>query len=108
VVVGVEQVRVAAKSGTLQLAFVGCDAAAHSRAKVDALLAARGVRVVRQYDVASLGAITGREAVAALGVTDAALARGMVEVLEGVEGQQHGSGGASRGRREAGSTGRAG
>ncbi|MCU0648352.1 MAG: hypothetical protein MUF00_10185 [Gemmatimonadaceae bacterium] len=108
VVVGVEQVRQAVKGGAVYVAFVGHDAAAHSRAKVDPLLRARGVRVLDEWSAAALGAVAGREAVAALAVIDPALARGIVDVVDGVEGQQHGPRAASRGRRGPRSTGRAG
>jgi ribosomal protein L7Ae-like RNA K-turn-binding protein len=108
VVVGVEQVRQAAKAGTLQVAFVGHDAAAHSKAKVEPLLAARGVRVLHGWSAAALGAVAGRDVVAALGVVDPALARGIFGIVDGVQAQRHGVANASRGRGGRGSTGRAG
>jgi ribosomal protein L7Ae-like RNA K-turn-binding protein len=108
VVVGVEQVRQAAKAGTLQVAFVGFDAAEHSRAKVEPLLEARGVRVLSSWTAAELGAVTGRELVAAVGVVDPALARGIIGIVDGVQLKRHGAAGTSRGRGGRGSTGRAG
>jgi ribosomal protein L7Ae-like RNA K-turn-binding protein len=108
VVVGVEQVRQAAKSGGLQLAFVGHDAAEHSRAKVEPLLAARGVRVLQWWSAAELGAVTGREVVAAVGVVDPALALGILGIVDGVQLQRHGATSAARGRGGRGPTGRAG
>jgi ribosomal protein L7Ae-like RNA K-turn-binding protein len=76
-VVGVEQVRSAARRGRLVLAVVAPDASRHSRDKVMPLLTARGVRVVEGPPAAALGAAAGREATAAIGITDAALARGV-------------------------------
>jgi ribosomal protein L7Ae-like RNA K-turn-binding protein len=76
-VVGVEQVRVAARRGRLALAVVAPDASRHSRDKVMPLLAARGVRVIEGPSAAALGAAAGREATAAIGITDSALARGV-------------------------------
>lgn len=108
VVVGVEQVRQAAKSGSLQVAFVGYDAAEHSRAKVEPLLAARGVRVLQRWSAEELGAVTGRAMVAAVGVVDPALAQGILGIVDGVQWQRHGAAGASRGRGGRGPTGRAG
>jgi ribosomal protein L7Ae-like RNA K-turn-binding protein len=81
VVVGVEQVRVAARKGRLSLAVVAADASPHSRGKVLPLLEARRVRVVEVPSAAALGAAAGREATAAVGILDAALARGIRAVL---------------------------
>jgi ribosomal protein L7Ae-like RNA K-turn-binding protein len=81
-VVGVEQVRQAARRGRLRLAVVAPDASAHSRDKVMPLLAARRVRVIEGPGVAALGSAVGREATAAIGITDAALARGLRAVVE--------------------------
>ncbi|HKW47688.1 MAG TPA: ribosomal L7Ae/L30e/S12e/Gadd45 family protein [Gemmatimonadaceae bacterium] len=77
VVVGVEQVRVAAKKGSLVFAVVAPDASANSREKVVPLLRARGVNFVEGPTAAELGAAVGREQTAAIGVTDAQLARGI-------------------------------
>jgi ribosomal protein L7Ae-like RNA K-turn-binding protein len=77
VVVGVEQVRAAAKSGTLALAVVAWDAAHNSRDKVVPLLAAKRVPVVDGPSAEQLGAALGRGPTAAVGVVDRALANGM-------------------------------
>jgi ribosomal protein L7Ae-like RNA K-turn-binding protein len=77
VVVGVEQVRVAARKGRLALAVVAADASPHSRDKVLPLLAAKRVKVIEIPRAATLGAATGRDTTAAVGVLDAALARGI-------------------------------
>jgi ribosomal protein L7Ae-like RNA K-turn-binding protein len=77
VVVGVDQVRAAAKNGTLALAVLASDAAHNSRDKVLPLLAAKRVPVLDGPAAAELGAALGRGATAAVGVVDKALANGM-------------------------------
>ena len=84
-VIGVEQVRVAARRGRLALAVVAPDASRHSLDKVVPLLHARGVRVVEGPSAAALGAAVGRESTAAVGITDAALARGVRALCGGRE-----------------------
>ena len=76
-VVGVEQVRVEAKKGTMQLAVVAHDASRHSREKVIPLLKAKGIDIIESMSADELGAAIGREQTAAVGITDAALARGV-------------------------------
>ncbi len=76
-VVGVEQVRAAAQSGTLKMALMAEDASPHSRDKVVPLLAAKRVTMVDGFTAAELGAVTGRDATAVIGIVDAALAKGM-------------------------------
>lgn len=93
-VVGVEQVRMAARKGKLALAIVAPDASAHSHKKLLPLLAATGVVVVQGPSAAALGSVAGRESTAAIGIVDRALARGMRKVMdeeaapEGVAGQR--------------------
>ena len=82
VVVGVEQVRMAARRGKLALAIVAPDASPNSLKKVEPLLGAVGVRVVRGPGAVALGNAVGRESTAAIGITDAALARGVRQILE--------------------------
>lgn len=77
VVVGVEQVRVEAKKGTLQLAVIAHDASRHSREKVIPLVQAKGVDIIELLSADELGAAVGREQTAAVGITDAGLARGV-------------------------------
>ena len=77
VVVGVEQVRVEAKKGTVRLAVVAHDVSRHSREKVLPLLQAKGVDVIEVLSADELGAAVGRDQTAAVGITDAALARGI-------------------------------
>ena len=75
--VGVEQVRVEAKKGTLRLAVIAHDASRHSREKVIPLLRAKGVDIIEVLSADELGAAFGREQTAAVGITDAGLARGV-------------------------------
>ena len=81
-VVGVEQVRVAARRGRLALAVVAADASPNSRAKVLPLLNARGIRVVEGPGTVALGSVAGKEATAAIGITDPSLARGLRALAE--------------------------
>ena len=87
VVVGVEQVRVAARKGALALAVVAPDASANSLKKIVPLLAALRIPELRGPGAAKLGAAVGRDSTAVVGVTDRALARGMRELLEQVAEQ---------------------
>lgn len=84
-VVGVDRVREAAHRGTLRVAVVAADASPNSRAKVDGLLAAKGVPVLSVPTVAMLGEVAGRDATAIIGVVDAQLAKGIL-ALDGRSG----------------------
>ena len=81
VVVGVEQVRMAARRGRLALAVVAPDASAHSRKKMLPLLQAKRIHVVDGPPAATLGAAVGRDSAAAVGVVDDDLARGIRAVM---------------------------
>jgi len=81
VVVGVEQVRTAAKNGNLVFAVVAPDASANSRNKIVPLLRARRVKFVEGPNAAELGAAVGRQQTAAVGVIDQQLARGIRELV---------------------------
>jgi len=76
-IVGVQQVRDAAKHGRLKVALVASDASKNSLDKVVGLLKARDVPVVGVLSAAELGGVAGREAVAVIGVTNTGLARGI-------------------------------
>ena len=76
-VVGVEQVRVAAKRGKVLFAVVAPDASRNSLDKVVPLLRARQIRFVEGPPAARLGAAVGREATTVVGITDPELARGL-------------------------------
>ena len=82
VVVGVEQVRLAARKGKLRLALVAPDASVHSRKKLLPLLLATRVRVVEGLAAATLGSVAGREATTAIGVIDASLANGLRKLFD--------------------------
>lgn len=80
-VVGVEQVRDAAKKGKLALAIVASDASSNSTAKVVPLLEARRIEILRVPSAKELGRAVGREQTAAVGIVDRQLARGMREAM---------------------------
>ena len=81
VVVGVEQVRTAAKKGNLIFAVIAPDASENSRDKIVPLLRARSVKFVEGPTAAELGAAVGRDQTAAVGVIDPQLARGIRELV---------------------------
>ena len=81
-VVGVEQVRLAARKGRLAFALVAADASPHSLKKLLPLLKATGVRVVQGPGAAALGSVAGKETTAAIGITDHALANGIRKLLD--------------------------
>ena len=83
VVVGVEQVRVAARRGELALAIVAPDASPNSRKKLLPLLAAKRIPLREGPAAEALGTLVGRETTAAIGVTDASLARGVKKLFDG-------------------------
>ena len=81
-VVGVEQVRQAAKKGALAFAVIAPDASHNSLDKLVPLLRARGVRYADVVSAAELGAAVGRESTAAVGIVDRQLAKGIRDVVE--------------------------
>jgi ribosomal protein L7Ae-like RNA K-turn-binding protein len=84
-VVGVQQVRDAARHGRLKLALVARDASQNSLDKVSGLLVAREVPVIGSFSAAELGGIAGRESVTAIGVADQGLANGIVALVPASE-----------------------
>src|ERR1041384_3802991 len=78
VVVGVDRVREAGKSGKLELAVVALDASRNSLEKLLPLLNARRVNLIEVPSAAELGAAVGRDQTAAVGVLDRQLAKGIV------------------------------
>ena len=82
-VVGVENVREAAKRGKLVLAVVAPDASRHSLAKVTPLLEAKRVRIIEGPGATQLGGAVGRDSTAAVGVVDRDLARGILAIVDG-------------------------
>jgi ribosomal protein L7Ae-like RNA K-turn-binding protein len=81
-VVGVEQVRQAARKGSLLFAIVAPDASMNSRDKIVPLLRARRIKFVEGPSAAELGAAVGREQTAAVGIIDRQLARGISELAQ--------------------------
>lgn len=81
-VVGVQQVREAAKKGDLAFAVIAPDASQHSLDKLLPLLRARGVRFAEAGSSRELGAAVGRDATAAVGIVDRQLAKGIREIVE--------------------------
>src|ERR1043165_599827 len=77
VVVGVDRVRDAAKSGKLALAIVASDASKNSLDKLLPLLNGRRVSLIEVPSAAELGAAVGRDQTAAVGVVDPHLAKGI-------------------------------
>ena len=75
-VVGVEQVREAARRNTLVFAVVAADASANSRDKIVPLLQARRVKFMEVPSAAALGAAVGRDQTAVVGIVDPQLAPG--------------------------------
>lgn len=83
VVVGVTGARARLQTGDAACVVLARDAGARTVDKVERLARARGVPLVRAADARALGAALGRGAVQAVVVTDAALARGVVQASEG-------------------------
>jgi len=83
VVVGVEQVRMAATKNKLAYALVAPDASRNSLDKVIPLLNARRVRFVEALGAEELGAAVGRQSTAVVGIVDGTLAKGIRELVEG-------------------------
>jgi ribosomal protein L7Ae-like RNA K-turn-binding protein len=76
-IVGVQQVREAARRGKLQLAIAAPDASINSLNKFLPLLRARGILVVAGPSAAELGSAAGRDATAVIGIVDRGLAKGI-------------------------------
>lgn len=83
VVIGVEQVRLAAQKGNVQLAIVAQDVSRHSLEKVVPVLRARRVEMMEWPSAAELGGAVGRETTAAIGIVDQALAHGIRGAVAG-------------------------
>jgi ribosomal protein L7Ae-like RNA K-turn-binding protein len=77
VVVGVDLLRAAAARGRVALIVLGADGSRHTRAKLLPLAQARGVGVIEGLSCRELGDAVGRGSVAAVGITDRALADGI-------------------------------
>ena len=81
-VVGVQQVRQAAKKGDLAFAVVAPDASQNSLDKLLPLLRARRIGYADAVTAAELGAAVGRESTAAVGIVDRQLAKGIRDIVE--------------------------
>ena len=99
-VVGVEQVRDAAKKGKLALAVVAPDASRHSLDKVVPLLRAKKVFMIEGPGATALGHAVGRESTAAVGVVDWKLARGIRAIVEAAPDQGRDAGAGAPKRRQ--------
>lgn len=75
-VVGVQQVREAARKNKVHLAIVAQDASPNSLEKIVPLLNARRVRFIEVSSAAELGAAVGRDHTAVVGIVDRQLAAG--------------------------------
>lgn len=69
--------RAAIAKGTVLLAVVAHDTSRHSREKVVPLIRAKGIDLIELLSADELGAAFGRDQTAAVGITDAGLARGV-------------------------------
>jgi ribosomal protein L7Ae-like RNA K-turn-binding protein len=79
-VVGVQQVREAAKRNKIVLAVVATDVSPNSLEKIVPLLNARRVRFIEVPSAAELGAAVGRDQTAVVGIVDRQLAAGVREL----------------------------
>lgn len=86
VVVGVAGVRARLVGGRLACVVVAADASPRTEEKVVRLARARGVPVLRGPVAERLGSGLGRAPVQAVGVQDAALAKGLDRAFGGVRG----------------------
>jgi ribosomal protein L7Ae-like RNA K-turn-binding protein len=80
-VVGVSQVREAAKRNKVLFAVVAVDASTNSIEKVVPLLNARRVRFIEVPSATELGAAVGREQTAVVGIIDRQLAAGVRDAV---------------------------
>ncbi len=81
-IAGVDMVREGIRKGTVELLIIAGDAAEHSRDKVLPLATAKQVAVLEGPSAVVLGRAIGKEQVAAVGVTDRRLAKGIRELME--------------------------
>jgi ribosomal protein L7Ae-like RNA K-turn-binding protein len=94
-VVGVQQVREAARKGDLAFAVIAPDASQHSLDKLIPLLRARRILFADAINAAELGAAVGRESTAAVGIVDRQLAKGIRDLVESGESDAAGGDGRS-------------
>ena len=82
VVVGVAGVRAGLQRGSMACVVLAADAGPRTRDKVERLARAKGVPIVWGPPATPLGMALGRAPVQAVGVQDAALARGLTALSE--------------------------
>jgi len=80
-VVGVSQVREAAKRNKVLYAVVATDASQNSLEKIVPLLNARRVRFIEVPSATELGAAVGRDSTAVVGIVDRQLAAGVHDAV---------------------------
>jgi len=81
-IVGVQQVREAAKRNKVVLAVVASEASRNSLDKLVPLLNARRVRFIEVPSAAALGAAVGRDQTAVVGIVDRQLAAGVSALVK--------------------------
>ena len=86
IVIGVTGVRARLQQGRLAAVVIARDASARTRAKLERLAVARGVPVLVGPVAERLGARLGRPPVQTVGVSDRALARGLMRLSEELRG----------------------
>lgn len=82
VVVGVSGVRAQLQRGALHCVVLAADASTRTREKVERLAKAHHVPILPGPEAGAFGARLGRPPVQAVGVSDRALARGVMQALE--------------------------
>ncbi len=85
-VIGVTGVRARLQQDRLAAVVIAADASERTREKVERLAVARGVPVLVGPAAVRLGARLGRAPVQTVGVSDRALARGLMRLSEGLRG----------------------
>ena len=82
VIVGVKQVREAARGNKVFYAIVAADASDNSLDKIVPLLNARRVRFIEVPSAVELGAAVGRDQTTVVGIVDRQLAAGVRQIVE--------------------------
>ena len=80
-IVGLELVRNAARKGKLGFVAVAHDVSKNSLDKLVPLLEARRISFIQEISAEELGLLAGRPKTAAIGVTDAQLAKGIRDLV---------------------------
>lgn len=88
-VVGVQQVREAARRNKVLFAVVAADASSNSLDKIVPLLNARRVRFIEIPSAVALGAAVGRDQTVVVGIVDRQLAAGVRELVMSEQSRAH-------------------